>query len=57
MSDWFDRGVHQLHWDCSVETEVPVEDVKKIYSYLAEVGLIDYDVEKEVVWDLYDGMV
>ena len=33
--------------------EFSPEDAQTIYSYLVNVGLIDYDVEKDFLWDEY----
>lgn len=50
-NDWYDKQLNQLHQTISEVTGTDLNKVKEIYSYLVEVGLIDYDVEKELFWD------
>lgn len=53
MSDWYEEGYDELIDDISDETKVSKDNVKLVYSYLVNVGIIDYDIEKEVIFDLY----
>lgn len=53
MSNWFDESYEKLIADIAEIAEISVEAVKEVYSHLSNIGLIDYDVEKEVFWDLY----
>ncbi len=53
MTDWYDTGKAELFKEASEETELPEEKVKAVYSFLSEIGIIDYDIEKDVVFDRY----
>jgi hypothetical protein len=53
MSDWYEEGYDQLIEDIVKETKVSKDHVKLVYSYLVNVGIIDYDIEKEVIFGLY----
>lgn len=53
MGNWFDESYEKLIEDIAEIAEISIEAVKEVYSYLSNIGLIDYDVEKEVFWDLY----
>lgn len=52
-SDWFDTAKEEFMIDLALFNSVSQEDAQKIYSYLVNVGLIDYDVEKEFLFDQY----
>lgn len=51
--NWFDIGYDRLIEDTSTVTSLSIEDVKEVYGYLQSIGLIDYDVEKEIIFDTY----
>ena len=53
MSDWYDKALEEFMIDLHLFNSVSPEDAKKIYSYLVNEGLIDYDVEKEYLYDNY----
>ena len=53
MADWYDNGLAQLQEEAATETGLDVETFLKAYSWLVNVGLIDYDVEKEFIYDRY----
>lgn len=53
MSDWYDKAKKEFMRDLYFNAEVSPEDAQKVYSYLVNVGLIDYDVEKECLYDIY----
>ncbi len=55
MSDWFSEGIESLKLDIAVNTGVDQESVDAVYSFLINIGMIDYDTEKEVVWNRYTG--
>lgn len=56
MSDeWFETGLHQLMLDASEDSGLAYNEVLKVYGFLSDVGLIDYDVEKEIIWERYYG--
>ena len=48
MNDWYDRA-HQRLMD-ELETMCGTE----AYSFLVNIGMIDYDIEKEVLIDRYE---
>lgn len=51
--DWFDKGLGMLKEDISKDTGIDLEDVETIYAELVNRGYIDYDTEKEIIWDEY----
>jgi hypothetical protein len=51
--NWYDESLQKLYYDIVEETEVPIEDVQRVYSFLVNFGLIDYDCEKELLWNEY----
>ena len=53
MSDWYTNGKNQLLNDLVHDTGVEDLQVRLVYSHLFELGIIDYDIEKEVIWELY----
>ena len=53
--DWYDNGMIEMHQECADSTGLTVEQVKSVYSFLSEIGIIDYDIEKDVVFDRYSG--
>lgn len=54
MDDWYNAGYNQLQLDCAEETGVDVSAVGNVYSWLVEIGLIDYDTEKEIIFERYN---
>ena len=53
MSDWFDRAYEDYMALLSEEIGIELMKVKYLYTRLAEDGLIDYDTEKEVFYEMY----
>lgn len=53
MSDWYDKAYEEFMFDGPLFSEVTPEAFKKVYAFLANEGLIDYDVEKEYLYDNY----
>lgn len=53
MSDWYDTSKEILFNEAAKETNLSIEQVKEIYSFLSNIGLIDYDIEKEILYDRY----
>lgn len=53
MADWFELGYDRLIEDLVEKTDVSEEDVKTVYSWLVNIGLIDYDIEKEIIYEKY----
>lgn len=53
MSDWYERAQEMLEADACKHANVSVDQFTAIYSFLNEIGLIDYDIEKEVLYERY----
>lgn len=53
MADWFDEAQKCLEEEAIAEAGVTAEQFNAVYGFLSEIGLIDYDVEKEVLYDRY----
>lgn len=53
MADWYEKGMNILLDDIHEATEVDKDTVSIIYSHLVNIGLIDYDVEKEYILENY----
>lgn len=53
MSDWYDRASEMLEADVCKQCGITSEQFTEIYSFLNEIGLIDYDIEKEVLYERY----
>lgn len=51
--DWYDTAMKEFMFDLAHFNDVLPAHAKKIYSYLVNEGLIDYDVEKEYLWEKY----
>lgn len=51
MSDWFEEEHIHFRTEGMDVTGVDEDSFRAVYSWLAEQGLIDYDVEKEVFWN------
>ena len=51
--DWYSISRKEFLFDLWVNTETTPEDAEKIYAYLVNQGLIDYDIEKEYLYDNY----
>ena len=53
MADWYDTAKKEFMLDLWTFTETTSEAAEKIYAYLVNEGLIDYDIEKEFLYDNY----
>lgn len=53
MSDWFSTAQVAMYTELEAETGVSQEAAKSVYAFLSEIGLIDYDVEKEIFYERY----
>lgn len=51
--NWYEEGRNRLLGEICNSTICNVDDVIEVYEYLEKIGLIDYDVEKEVIWEKY----
>ena len=52
-TDWYETARAEFLQDLGDFNNVTREDAKRIYAYLAEIGLVDYDIEKEYLFDNY----
>lgn len=53
--DWFEKGKQLVLNQIAEEINEDISVVSEVYSKLVDLGLIDYDIEKDVFWDLlYD---
>lgn len=55
MSDWFDDAATEIRKEIAEQCGITYAQANAVYGFLCEAGLIDYDVEKEVLWDRYGG--
>lgn len=53
MSDWFDPGYEKMLNYISEASGLSLGQVKDVYAVMHGIGLIDYDVEKEVVFEQF----
>lgn len=53
MSDWYDAGKAEYIRDLAAATRIPREQVERIYAVLTEDSLIDYDIEKDFLYNRY----
>lgn len=52
--DWFDKAYEEfVGFDLAVDAEVSPEDSKAVFRSLVNFGLIDYDTQKEFLWEEY----
>ena len=56
MSDWYEQGIDEIQNLVAEATELPLETVQLVYAYLVDIGVIDYDIEKDVIREMYDGV-
>lgn len=55
MSDWYDVGKERLFKYLSETTGVDELHVRLLYSELVDIGFIDYDTEKEIIAEDFNG--
>lgn len=55
MQDWYEKGSVMLLDEIVEETGVAKDSVEKVYAFLNNIGLVDYDNEKEIIWERYFG--
>lgn len=53
MADWYDSGIAALYEEGAEQTGLTIEQFKAAYSFLSEIGIVDYDIEKDVVFERY----
>lgn len=51
--DWYSTALDEFMLDLWTFTDADPETAKRVYSYLVNEGLIDYDVEKDYLYDNY----
>ena len=51
-SDWYDDGYNFVISTIAEELGISEDIVKKVYSAISDYNLIDYDVEKEIFWEI-----
>lgn len=54
MSDWYDEGMDKIRVELAEAAGITIEQAVTAYGFLSEAGLIDYDVEKEVIFERYN---
>lgn len=50
--DWYDEGMTKLR-DELTEVAGTYEAGAAVYAFLHEIGMIDYNIEKEIIWERY----
>jgi hypothetical protein len=53
---WYEKGYKLLMQDLieiAEDSNNPEETAKNIYAFLSNIGMIDYDIEKEVIFEEY----
>lgn len=53
MNDWYDKALEEFMYDGPLFTQVTPEAFERVYSFLRNEGLVDYDVEKEYLQITY----
>jgi len=53
MKDWYETALKELMFDLYIAAEVTPEQAQRVYTALSKMGLIDYDLEKEYLYDAY----
>lgn len=53
MADWYETGKERLYDDAVAETGLTKEQFKKAYAFLSQINMIDYDLEKEIIFEVY----
>ena len=53
MADWYEKALKEFIFDLAYENELTEHQAKTAYSWLVNKGMIDYDVEKDILFDLY----
>ena len=49
--NWFDNGYEALIQEAHERLKISKNDIKQVYSFLQDIGLIDYDIEKEIFFE------
>lgn len=53
MADWYDTALDAFYDELSAEAGISLEQAKAAYAFISEIGLADYDIEKEVLHERY----
>lgn len=51
--DWFDDGYDQMMDYISEASGLSLGQVRDVYAVMHQIGLIDYDIEKEIIWEQF----
>lgn len=54
MADWYDNGLEKMFAEFVEETDLSLDQAKRAYGFLSNIGIVDYDIEKEVIRERYD---
>jgi hypothetical protein len=55
VSDWYERGRTEIVRRIKQSTGLSENDIDNVYAMLSEIGLIDYDIEKDVFYTIIHG--
>jgi len=53
--DWYQRGHNLMIEHISEEAVLSIAQVRDVYAVMRRLGLIDYDLEKEVIEEYFCG--
>ncbi len=51
--NWYEVGRDEMFEYLVEETGLTLKQVKSVYVELTHIGLIDYDTEKDVIWEQF----
>lgn len=51
--DWYNKALEEFMTDAVIDTGVKRYDIEAVYNYLCNIGLVDYDIEKEFLYNTY----
>ncbi len=46
---------HACYEESAEQSGLTIEQFRAAYSFLSEIGIVDYDIEKEIVFERYSG--
>jgi NO-binding membrane sensor protein with MHYT domain len=52
-NDWYDEAYDRMIEYISETSGLSIGQVRDVYAVMHYLGLIDYDTEKEVIWDQF----
>lgn len=53
MEDWYDKAKEEFLFDLAAFNDAPADVTKRVYQYLIDIGVVDYDIEKEYLYSEY----